>query len=341
MSVKILNDDLKSNNFSSLYYIHGEEEYLKKFYFSELKSKVVRECVEFNVIEFDEKNFTYIDFTNAINSYPIMSDKKLVTVVDFDNSLLKKDFTKDFVEFLKNIPEYCVVVFFDSELKKISSSNPLLKCITSAKGLSVEVKRPDTTSLAGWANRHFKSFKKTISKEDLLYFLELADCDMLSLSNEISKLCNFVQDDVITKTHIECIVTKSIETNRYEITDAFCSRNYSKLFDIVNKLHKQCVDEIMISNIFYRAFVDMWKAKLATAKLKSSSDFASDFKINPYAATKIIKNSKLIPKEVLNGCLQLCLKLDKDLKSTPFNKKDLISVFIASIIECRNKYEQN
>lgn len=339
MSLKILNNNLKNKSFSALYYIFGEEEYLKEYYFSEIKKCAVTELPEFNVIEFDSKNFEYIDFTNAVNSYPVMSDKKLVTVTDFDNSLLKKDFTKEFVGFLKNIPDYCIVVFFDTALKSVTASNPLEKAISSAGGVAVQVKKPDISSLSVWAKKHFASAGKAISNDDLHYLIEIADNDMMSLGNEISKLCNYVEGESVTKDDIDRLVTKSIEANRFEIVDAFCAKNYTKIFHILDKLYKQCIDEIMIANIFYRAFSDMWKAKLAIISGKTSAELANDFKLNPYAANKIIKNSKMISKNVLDCALMLSLKLDKDLKSTPFNKKDLIITYISDIIDRRERNE--
>ncbi len=341
MSVKILNENLKTGKFSSLYYIFGEEEYLKNHYFGQLKSKVVTEFVEFNVIEFNESNFSFLDFSNTVNSYPVMSDKKLVCVTDFDNSLLKKDFTKEFGEFLKNIPDFCVVVFFDTILKPYSKSNPLEKVITSSGGISVEVKKPDLSSLTNWAMRHFKNSGKVISVSDIHYLIDITDNDMMSLSNEISKLCNYVDSDEISKSDIDSLTTKSVETNRYEIADAFCGKNYTKIFSILDKLYKQNVDDIIIANVFYRAFSDMWKAKLAMKNGKTSSELASDFKLNPYAAGKIIKNSKLVTLAVLQYALERSLKLDREMKSLPYNKKDLIISFIGEIISYRDSYEKN
>ena len=336
MSVKILNNDLKSGEFSSLYYIYGEEEYLKEFYFSSLKSKAVTQLPEFNIIEFDNKSFNYLDFTNAVNSYPMMSDKKLVSVINFDNSLLKKDFTKQFVEFLRNIPEFCVVVFFDTSVKETTSSNALEKAVNSADGVSVFVQKPDTSSLVSWVARHLKSYNKTASKEDILYLLDISDTDMLTLLGEISKLCNYVENDVITKDDINKLVTRSIETNRYGIAEAFCKKDYSKIFDILDKLYKQCVDDIVIANIFYRAFVDLWKAKLAYKKGKSAADFARDFKLNSYAATKIYKNLKYVSEKTLENAVLLALKLDADIKSTPFDKRGLIVAFVGELVSRRD-----
>jgi DNA polymerase III delta subunit len=69
---------------------------------------------EFNVLEFDAKNFDWLDFCNCVNSYPVMAERKFVGVVNFSNNLLKDDFKEKFIDFFKNAPDFCTVVFFDN-----------------------------------------------------------------------------------------------------------------------------------------------------------------------------------------------------------------------------------
>ena len=87
--------------------------------------------------------------------------------------------------------------------------------------------------------KQFKTNGKQIDKQDLLLILELTDNDMMHLSNEISKLCSYVKGNTVTKDDIESIVSRSIETNRYVIADAFASSDYDKVLDVVDKLYKQ------------------------------------------------------------------------------------------------------
>lgn len=335
MSVKILTENLKDGVFLPLYYIYGDEEYLKQNYYNRLKEKSVTVMPEFNLSEFDNKSFDYLDFTNCVNSYPVMAEHKTVCVVDFDNSNLKKDFTKEFTLFLKNIPDYCTVVFIDTALKNITASNPLLKVIKSAGGIAVEVNHPDLSTLSAWAKRRFKAGGKIIDNSELNYLIDIADSDMLSLENEISKLCNYVLSENVTREDIDKLVTRSIDANRFEISDAFCNGDYTKVFDIVDKLYKQGVDDITIANVFYRTFLDMWKAVIALKAGKSSSDMARDFGMNPYGASKVMKNTRNVSSKFLNSAVMLSLKLDRELKSTPFNKRDLITMYIASLVDVK------
>lgn len=338
MSIKIIKENLKTNNFARIYYIFGEEEFLKNYYYSELKNNIVKEMPEFNVDEFDEKNFSLLDFTNSLNSYPVMSDKKFIGITNLDNSLFKKEFAKEFADVLKNVPDYCTVVFVDTYLKPVPSTNYLLKAVNEAKGIAAPADKPDIKNLAAWAMRHFKNANKTISSDDLLYFIEITDNDMLSLSNEIAKICNYVTSDVVLREDIDKLVSRSIDANRYEIANALYANDNDKLFDVVEKLYKQGIDDIAIANVFYKTFTDLWKARISYESRKTVQELASDFKLNPYGAKKIMQSAAGFSRSYLHFAINKATDLDIKLKSTPYNKKELLTVFIGELSNRREQF---
>ena len=334
MSVKILSENIKSKQLLPLYYIYGEEEYLKRYYYSEIKRLGASDLPEFNFAEFEGKGFSFDEFANYVDSYPVMADHKVIGLIDIDAAFLKTNVGKEFVDFISTIPDYCTVVIMDTDLKQ-SSSEALLKAVEKAGGVAAEVDRPPIPSLVTWIKRHFKSHGKEISTEDVHYLLEIADNDMLSLNNEISKLCGYISETTVKRSDIDGLVTKSIDANRFELADAFYSKNYNKIFDILDKLYKQNIDDIVIANVFYSTFLDMWRACLAFKSGKTSNDLASDFEIHRYGAAKAMKNTRNIKKSFLQAAVGLACNLDKQLKSAPFNKRDLVMAFVADVIERR------
>lgn len=339
MSVKIISDNLKSKIFAPLYYILGQEEYLKSYYYNELKKNVVTDMPEFNVIEFDQKNYDWLDFCNCVNSYPVMAERKFVGVVNFDNSRLKEKFTKQFIEFLKSIPDFCTVVFYDNELKN-TTSNSLQKAIESAGGVVANVDRPATAALASWSARHFKTAGKLISAQDLNYMLTIADHDMRSLLGEISKLCDYVSGDTVTRQDIDAIVTKSIEANRFAISEAFCSRNYDTIFDIIDKMYKQNVDDILIANAVYSSFDDMYRVKLGITSGKTVTEIGRDYfpPNKSFLPSKIARFVGALSLEFLEVAVDLSKQIDVRLKSSSLNKRDLITFYIADLITRRENF---
>ena len=336
MSVKIITDNLKAKSFAPLYYIYGEEEYLKAYYYNELKQKTVTDMPEFNVLEFDSKNFDWLDFCNCVNSYPVMAERKFVGVVNFNNSLLNDSFKEKFIDFFKSAPDFCTVVFFDNELKLSSDENPLSIAVEAAGGVVANVKRPATAGLVSWCARHFKQADKQISANDINYMLSIADNDMRSLVGEISKLCSYCKGDTVEKADIDAIVTKSIEANRFEIGDAFCAKNYNKVLDIIDKLYKQNVDDSLIMGVIFHAFIDMYKVKLALSCGRTPQQAVADLGIHPYGAQKIARSVSALSLEFLENAITLSKEADNKMKGKPYNKRDVITFYVAELIDRRN-----
>ena len=266
-----------------------------------------------------------------------MADRKFVGVTDFNNSLLTADFLKKFTEFLKSIPEFCTVVFYDTEFKKLSGKNKLESAVEQAGGVLASADRPTASGLVSWCARHFKKAGKTISSEDLNYMLSITDTDMRSLVNEISKLCSYVSGDTVTREHIDAVVVRSVEANRYEIATAFASSDYQKVFDIVDKMYKQNVEEILIVSTFYYAFVDLWKAKLTSDCGRPSADMVNGLGVNQFAVRNAMRNSKSLSSRFLAECIEASLDLDMRMKSLQCNKRDMLTAYIADLVSRRNK----
>ena len=339
MAGNIIADDIKAKSFRRLYYIHGKEQYLKDYYYSELKKKAVTNMREFNSIEFDGKALDLNIFNDTISSYPVMSEIKFIGVIDFDNSLISTKEKKETLKsILQSIPDFTIVVFFESDLKSEQKNPALSQIIAAVKGADVVLDKPTPSSLAAWLKRIFKSYKKQISQNDLYYLLELAPSDMLSLKNEVVKLCEAVESEQITKTDIDNVVTKSIDANRFEIIDAVYQRDFDKLFSIIDKLYKQGCEHLDIANVFYRAFLDMYRARTALEEGVSSKELADDFKINIYGASKAIKNVKNIRLKYLKYCLNRLVELDESLKSSKVDGRQLIVAFVYDITSKLDEY---
>ncbi len=329
-------NNIKKEKLCSLYYIYGEEEYLKLHYCLRIVKNAVSAVPELNLIEFDGRNFDLTDLENCVNSYPVMSDKKVVKIVDMDNNRLKKEFSGRLLKILENIPDFCVVIFYDTQAKNESNNTSLIKIVEKAGGVIEKADHPALAKLESWCLRHFKEEGKNISRQDIGYFLQITDNDMTFLKNEIQKLCSGTTSDTVTKNDIDRLVVRSIDANRYAIIDAFCAGNYSLVMEIINKLYLQNTDDMIIANVFYRAFLDLWHARLALDNGKSQAELSKDFNMKSYGALKALKNAKNMSLGFIHQSLQLALKLDTELKSTSYNKRDLITAFVADVIFRRN-----
>ena len=82
--MKILKKDIKDKNFKKFYLFYGEEEYLKRYYENEMKTKVVTNMKEFNIDVFDGKELITTVLEDCINTAPFMSEYRLIIIKNSD-----------------------------------------------------------------------------------------------------------------------------------------------------------------------------------------------------------------------------------------------------------------
>ena len=70
-----LKNQIKSGDFSNVYMIYGEEDYLKEYYVNKLKDKIVEPAfADFNFHQYDGKKTPVSEILNDADMMPMMAD---------------------------------------------------------------------------------------------------------------------------------------------------------------------------------------------------------------------------------------------------------------------------
>lgn len=333
MSLDTLKQKIKNKDWSGLVYLYGEEEYLKNFYYEQLKKKSVSVMPEFNVSEPEADKLALDTLENTINSFPMIGETRFIGIVDLSHDLLTDSYKKSLSSILNNIPDYAMVVFMDTA-NKGGKDVVLLRIMQKAGALCVDLERPTDSALASWGKRNFASFGKKISGEDMYYILRVAEKDMLSLKNEIKKISLFANGEIISRADIDAVVTRSLETNRFALSDALSKRDFQQVFNVVGDLYAQDYDDITIANLIYYCLVDLLRAGWALAGGRSQSEFAKDFGIHPYAAGKMMRSTRGLSEKTLLKCINLCYECELRLKGGAGDKREMVYQLIGNLITC-------
>lgn len=119
-----LKKEIKSGDFKNAYLLYGEESYLKEYYASELKNKIVDKTFEaFNFHYFDGKDTELDDILKDAQMLPMMSEYNFVMVKDYPIEKSANDI-KLLEEYLKDAPDTTVFVFwFDAIERTLKALN--------------------------------------------------------------------------------------------------------------------------------------------------------------------------------------------------------------------------
>ncbi|MBZ4644691.1 MAG: polymerase subunit delta [Petroclostridium sp.] len=327
MSVDILKKQLKDGVFSNIYLFFGEEDFLKEYYYNQLKSKIVDKSFEdFNFCFYEGKNIDLQQVQDGIESLPVMSEYKMVVIKDSGIFKSPKAQEKEFWEtYLKDMPSYICLVFYEKEIDQRSKLFNLVK----KQGLILDFKYQKTVDLVNWVNRVITSYKKKIEKEDIYYLLEHCDVGMTSIKNEIDKLVHYCGNrETIRRQDIEAVCTKSVESKVFNMIDAIMDNNTQLAFELLNDMITLKEPAVKIISLLSKHFYDILKVKLLLKEGATAESIANRVHIPHFAVKKYIKHAQNFSVQYLHSMIQECLKADSDIKSSKMNEWVALHMFM-------------
>ena len=332
MSLQLLKSDIESKHFRRIYYICGDEPYLKHYYYNELKKALFSgetdhpDCVIKNASELELS-----EFIDAVSSYPIFAERKAVILKDLS---LSGEIAEWLLKHIKEIEENNVIIIYqisesaDSRL----SIFKLFKKAVSDYGLWVDIGPLDQQTLFKWVCQQFRKHGKTIDPQTVSYFISSTSTDMYSLSNEIMKL-SFYCNVNITVEDIDKITSKTIDAKTYELTNAVFDKNPEKVFSVLKTLSDMRTNEIMIMASIYSSVTTLYKTKLLFESGLSPSEIELELGQKGFVVNKNLAKLKTISFDTLEKIIDICTETDIISKTTSVDYTELLSELIMSIIE--------
>ena len=312
-SWKKVKEDIATGNFERFYIFYGEERYLLDFYKNELINAVVDDGMrEFNFLELSEK-ITANDLADAIDSYPVMSERKLVLISDFDVFKAEEEFKKRFAEIISDIPEYCtLLIIYPSEFKP-DKRQKLYTTISKVCEI-IDFARADKADLLAWIKRRFKSEGKTIDGDLCEYLIFYCGSLMQGLIPEIEKIVAYSSSETITRADIDTVATPNAEAVVFDLTDAMVARKYSKVLDILDKLMSLGEDPIAMLALIGRQMRQIYAACLLRGNGGISQLMHMWGMKSEYPAKIIMNASRGVDIEWARNGVLLCAEADGKLK---------------------------
>lgn len=325
-----LKQQIKSKEFQNLYLFYGEETYIKELYLDRMKKEVPDGGFsEFNHIYLEGKEACGASAEDALDSFPMMTDKKLIII---KNSGLFKSANAEQKEFWQNrisdIPDFAMVIFDEQEVDKRSAVFKTL----SKHGLAVEFKYLKTYEIATWIMREVQKKGKKIDKSAAEYLAGMCDEGMKNVQNELDKLMNYCGSEVYI-SDIDKVVAKPLNIVVFEITDAIMAGNADKAVSVAERLRTNKESAFNILYLLFGAFEKMLRCKTLLAEGASYDAIAGKMKLAPFIVRKYIDSSKGFSAEFLTERVCRTAEIDLAIKQ---GETDEWTALLQYIFECLN-----
>ena len=337
---------LKTDFTDHLFFLFGDDSYLKDYYCGRLVDKTVDESMKlfnYHVYQDDETSLEEI-FADADN-LPMMAEKTCLLVRNYPLDELKKDALKDFEKRLADVPETTVMIFFFNtedvvyNPTKGSKWNAVVKLFVQY-GHAVRLDHRTSSKIAAMLVKRAKDRDASITQQEAQYFVECVGDDMQALLNEFNKLCAFSQGQPITREMIDATATKSVEASVFDISAAIFSGDTDKAFATANELLRQKTELQPMLGALSSAYVDIYRYKVALNAGKGYSDFCEAFGYKGNQSFRFNKISAFARKSSIGSirkAIDVLSDADVRSKSTKKDEAVLLTETIARLAACAQK----
>lgn len=313
-----LKEDIAAGTPGCAYIFYGEEAYLREYYLGELRKALVpKGFEEFNYHRLEGKDLTAQSLTEMAEAMPMMAERTLIQVTDYDIFKLGEDQREKFIAFLQDVPDYCCVVFtYDTVDYK---PNKTMKKLCKAIGdhvQAVEFRPAESSDLVAWISRRFRALGKDIDRQTAEYLIFICGPLMTGLVPEIAKIGAYAKGKAITEKDIDAVADPVLSAEVFKLSDAVLAGNYDKGAQILGDLLKMQTEPILILGMLGAQLRRIYTARLAIDSgkdqywLMSLWNYKSD-----YPVRLLLSAARKTTAAWCAGAVKECQTLDRRMKS--------------------------
>jgi len=325
-AMRELKQAMKNGMPEKTYIFHGEEAYLREYYLNELKKVLLPEGLEdFNLHAAQGKECSVAWIRQAVDCFPMMSERTLVLVTDFDISALGEGGQEELVEVINDLPDYCCLVFvYDLLAFKLDKRSKLANAIKN-KGAIVDFQRQDQGDLTDWICRRFKATGHTIDTEDARYLIFLCGDLMNNLASEIGKIAAYTSAQRVTRADIDAVAIPQIDAVVFQMTDAIARKNFDKAASVLADLLHSQEPGIMILSVMGKYFRQLYTARLYLDNGKSRDEFMSLWNMKyTYMADKLLDAARGFSLVWCRHAVRRCAETELAMKDAYGQEQELL-----------------
>lgn len=326
-----LKADIKQGAYRRIYIFYGEEAYLKDYYLSALKKRLLDGAAEeFNYRRLTDENMSLDALYDAMEALPMMAEYTLVQVDDYNPFDLNEAERDTFCELISDVPETCCLVFnFDAAPYKKDGRMQKLSAAIKKYCMEVEFRKQTPGELSDWISRHFRGEGKTISPDLCQYLLFITDGTMTTLDTEIRKIASYCAGQNVTRQDIDDVVEPALNAVLFNITDAIAENDYDKALKKLDELVRGREEPIPILAAIGTHFRRLLIAKTVLGEGKGAETLSSFVNSkNDYYAKLLLTQARKVSDEFCRKAILRCYETDKKMKRSYADNAELLQVLL-------------
>lgn len=274
-------DDLKKalekNSFSPVYLFHGREDFLvDEAAELVIAAALTDESREFNLDIMHGSDADVRDVVSHASSFPMMSDRRVVVVRDFDR-LAGKELLASYVE--RPSPTTCLVLL---SAKPDFRRKPYV--VVKKHGTVVEFEPLYDSQVPGWITDRVRQQGRNIDSEAASVLAAYVGNSMREIQTELDKLYLFATGKAtMTEEDVRSVVGMSREYNVFELQRAIGAKDHRRSTEILEHMLDVGESGVMIAAMLTKYFSTLLKLIDVRQRGLPPQETAKTVGIHPYS----------------------------------------------------------
>ncbi len=293
----IILKDISNNNFSSIYFLQGEETFFIDSIISAIEENALEESQKgFNQLIVYGRDTGLTDIIGAAKRYPMMGERQVVIVKEAQEirEWNQEEKQKLVTSYLEN-PLSSTILVFGYKYKSLDKRTKFGKAFEKHAVL-LNAKKLYDNQVPDWIRGYCQSNGLKIEEKALMMLSENIGNNLQRLANEIEKLSLNVKDgDTITAPLIQQYVGISKDYNIFEMQKSLSTMNKQKAMNIANYFAANPGNNPLVLTIY--SLFSYFSKLLLIHHSRNTSDkvIASLIGVNPYFVGEYLQAARNYP----------------------------------------------
>ena len=314
-----LKTDLAAGNLGTAYLFHGEESYLREYYLSEMRKALVPAGFEqFNYHRLEGKALTVQTLTETAEAMPMMAQRTMVQVVDWDLYKLSEEQRNGFIALLEDFPPYCcLVLVYDQLPYKPSKTYKKLYAAVEKHVQAVNFEEQSQNEILKWVSRRFRAAGHTIDGPTAEHLLFTCGSLMNGLIPEIEKVAAYAREERITRADIDAVAAPVLEAQVFDMTGAVSRGDFDRAAEVLGSLLRLQEEPFMLLALMGKELRKLYTARVALDTGRDKFWLMERWNMrSDYPARLLLDNARRVTRSWCETAVRRCCQLDARMKST-------------------------
>lgn len=296
--MKSIQEDIKTGNFKQSYLLFGEEAYLKHQYKEKLLNALNPDGDTMNFSRYEGKGIDVRQVIDICETMPFFAERRVILLEDTG---FFKNKCEEFADYMKNLPDYLVLVFSESEVDKRSR---MYKAVKSG-GRVTEFAKQDEKTLMRWAAGLLGKEGKKITQRDMEFFLTKTGTDMGNIRMELEKLIMYTKgQDIVTAKDIEAICVTQTTNKIFDMVRAVTEKNQKRALELYYDLLTLKEPPMRILFLLAKQFRQLLLTKKMTGEGASQNEIATRLAVPSFVVRNISAYARSYTVEELEKAVE-------------------------------------